>query len=441
MMLRRLSLVLALAMFVVACTGDGGRATTSTGEAPPDTSGSTSTTLAPPSTTSTTSAPPITAPDLSGVEGLNPEARQQLEGLITAAQEIRQLAFIEPPIIRVVTEEELEQLVREDIAENADELPADEALYKVLGLLADSADFETIISDLYGEQVAGFYDGETDELVVPVRDDGFSLIQQGTVIHELVHALTDQHFDFNTEFEAMIEGDRLDQATAYQALIEGDATLAEIQWVQGLTQREIGQFLAESLEIDSSALDGAPRFLVESLIFPYDTGLAFAQSLHSDGGWDSVNDAYELLVELPGSSEQVITPSDYGEDLPMPVPIPEIVIDGYELERTSVWGEQGFRLMLNQGSTVSDVAPAADGWGGDAYHQWFDGENAALMIAYRGDTVDDTDELEAALTTFASESFPADNYVWVGRDADVLYFVAADEAEVGEQIRTTLGLD
>lgn len=440
-MLRRLALLLALVLLTVACNGDGGAATTTTDDAAPGTAGPTSTTSATASTTSTTSAPSITAPDLSGVEGLGPEARQQLEGLITAAQEIRQLAFIEPPTIRVVTEEELEQLVREDIAESAEDLPADEALYKVLGLLADTADFETIISDLYGEQVAGFYDGETDELVVPVRDDGFSLIQQGTVIHELVHALTDQHFDFNTDFEAMIEADRLDQATAYQALIEGDATLAEIQWVQGLTQREIGQFLAESLEIDSSALDGAPRFLVESLIFPYDTGLSFVQSLHSFGGWEAVNDAYELLVELPGSSEQVITPSDYGEDLPISVQVPEIVIDGYELERTSVWGEQGFRLMLNQGSTVSDVAPAADGWGGDAYHQWYDGQNAALLIAYQGDTAGDTDELEAALTTFASESFPSDNYVWVGRSGEMLYFVAADEAVVGEQIRTSLGLD
>lgn len=440
-MLRRLPLLLAFVLLTAACNGASEGATTSTDDAPPGTSGSTSTTAAPSSTTTTTAAPPITAPDLSGIEGLSSEARQQLEGLITAAQEIRQLAFIEPPTIRVVTEEELEQLVREEIAESAEDLPADEALYKVLGLLADSADFETILSDLYGEQVAGFYDGDTDELVVPVRDDGFSLIQQGTVIHELVHALTDQHFDFNTEFEAMIDGDRLDQATAYQALIEGDATLAEIQWVQGLTQREIGQFLAESLEIDSSALDGAPRFLVESLIFPYDTGLSFAQSIHSDGGWEAVNDAYELLVDLPGSSEQVITPADYGEDLPMAVAIPEIVIDGYELERTSVWGEQGFRLMLNQGSTVSDVAPAADGWGGDTYHQWFDGENAALMIAYQGDTADDMDELEAALTTFASESFPSDNYVWVGRDADTLYFVAADETPVGEQIRAILGLD
>jgi hypothetical protein len=163
--------------------------------------------------------PPVTQPDLSGLEGVSEEVRAQLAELINVAQEMRGLPFLTPPVIRIVTEEELEALVRADIEEQSEDFPADEALYKMLGLLSDTVDFEQIVLDLYGEQVAGFYDGDTGEIVVPARDDGFSLIQQGTMVHELVHAITDQHFGFNDIFQAMIDEDRLDQATAYQALI------------------------------------------------------------------------------------------------------------------------------------------------------------------------------------------------------------------------------
>jgi len=444
---RRLSLILTLLLVVaVACNGSADPSTTTSDDGTSSTTVTTvdveTTTTENDVTTTTAEAPPVTEPDLSGLEGVSDEVRAQLEDLIRVAQEIRELPFLEPPVITIVTDEELEALVREDIEEEAEDFPADEALYKMLGLLNEAAEFEQIVLDLYGEQVAGYYDGDTGEIVVPAREDGFSLLQQGTLVHELVHAITDQHFGFNDIFQTMIEEERLDEATAYQALIEGDATLAEVFWVQGLDQREIGEFLAESLEIDTAALDAAPRFLTESLLFPYDSGLAFAQDLYVDSGaWDDVNEAYEIMPGLPASTEQVITPDDYQRDLPAEIALPSVAVGGYELERTSVLGEQGFRILLNQGEGAQGVAAAADGWGGDSYHQWFDGENAAILIAYSGDTQADVDELEDALLGFANENFPEENFVWVEQLDGTLYFIAANETTVGESIRATAGLD
>ncbi|MGH3650149.1 MAG: hypothetical protein ACRDU9_05515 [Acidimicrobiia bacterium] len=436
-------LALALLLVVVACTSDSESTTTSGGDTATTTSVSGSTTTDPDVTTTTTAPPASTTtdPDLSGLEGLSDEVKTQLEDLIRAAQEIRGLPFLTPPDLNVVADEELEAMVLEDIEEESEDLPADEALYKMLGLLAEDADFEQLILDLYGEQVAGFYDGDTGEIVVPAREDGLSVLQQGTIVHELVHALTDQHFSFFPRFKEMIDEERLDEATAYQALMEGDATLAEVLWVQTLSQREIGEFIAESLGIDTSAFDSAPRFLTESLFFPYDTGLGFVQDLYTGGDWSEVNDAYSTLAELPGSSEQVISPDDYTRDLPRTVDIPSVSITGYELERTSVWGEQGFRIMLNQGSGVETLVEAADGWGGDSYHQWFDGENAAMLIVYEGDTPGDVEELEEALLDFALESFPEDHFAWVEVLDGRLFFIAAHEVPVGEQIRAAVGLD
>ena len=444
-MLRRLSRILALMLVIAACTSDAGSTTTSAEGVVTTTSGpdpATTTTAGEGVTTTTSAAVTTTAPDLSDLEGVSEQVRAQLEELIRVAQEIRELPFLTPPVISVVTEDELEARVREDLIEDPEEFAADEALYKTLGLLNEAADFEQLLLDLYGEQVAGFYDGETGEIVVPAREDGFSVLQQGTMVHELVHALTDQHFSFHEAFEAMIDEERLDEASAYQALIEGDATLAEVLWAQNLSQRDLGEFIAESLEVDTESLNSAPRFVRESLLFPYDTGLGFIQELYvGDGGWGEVNEAYDVLAGLPGSTEQVITPDDYGRDLPVAVDIPTVDVAGYELERTSVWGEQGIRLLLNQGEGAETVATAADGWGGDSYHQWFDGENAAVLIVYEGDTQTDLDELEQALLAFAQQDFPEDHFAWVEQRDGNLYFIAADVPETGELIRAAVGLD
>jgi len=441
-MSRRLALVVAVLVVFAACNGED-TSTTTTDPAVTTTTASASTTTSSRDTTTTTAAVvTTTAPDLSDLEGVPDQVRAQLEELIRMAQEIRELPFLTPPRITVVTEEELEARVREDLIEDPEEFAADESLYEMLGLLNEGADFEQLLLDLYGEQVAGFYDGETGEIVVPAREDGFSVLQQGTMVHELVHALTDQHFSFHDVFQAMIDEDRLDEAAAYQALIEGDATLAEVLWAQTLTQQELGEFIAESLEVDTEALNSAPRFVRESLIFPYDTGLGFTQQLYVEaGGWAEVGAAYDELAGLPGSSEQVITPDDYRRDLPMEVDIPDVELAGYDLVRTSVWGEQGFRLLLNQGEGVDTMATAADGWGGDSYHQWFDGENSAVLIVYEGDTPTDVAELERALVAFAEQDFPEDHFAWVDQADGNLYFIASTVPETGEQIRAVVGLD
>jgi hypothetical protein len=429
------SLIVVLA--VAACQGGSGVGTTAT---PPNTSVAPSTTTTPPSSTTTsTPGPQATPPDLSGLEGLSPEARQQLEELIVTAEELRELVFIAPPTITVVSDEELEARVRQSIEEDIEDFPADEGLYKLLGLLDPQADLLTMLLDLYGEQVAGFYDGDTREIVVPSHEGGLSVLQRGTLVHELVHALTDQHFEFDGIFDEMIDEERLDQASAYQALIEGDAVLAEVLWVRGLTQRELGEFVAESLEADTTALEGVPQFIQDSLLFPYDAGLAFTETLYGSGGWSAVNEAYSQFPGLPPSTEQVITPEDYRRDLPVEVDITPVALEGYELERTSTWGELGFRVMIDQVLGESAGDPAADGWGGDAYHQWFDGENAALLLVFRADTEADLEELEGALIAYEESAVAEEAYGLVAVRDGSLFFILADEVEAGEQITQTLG--
>ena len=75
----------------------------------------------------------------------------------------------------------------------------------------------------------------------------------------------------------------------FDGLIEGDASQAEYMYLFSLDQRELGELMAEALDIDTSALDAAPEFIQDSLIFPYDSGLGFVQRLHESGGWNAVS--------------------------------------------------------------------------------------------------------------------------------------------------------
>lgn len=437
-MLRRLTLLIALIFVVAACAP-----TTSTGTDDTTPTQSTSVEGSTPSTddsgttgeTTTTTPPEPTWTELPGIENLPQEVQDELLALVRTTEELRELVFVEAPLITIVTDDELEARVRGLIEEESGDFPADEALYKLLGLLDSDVDLESLLTDLYGEQVAGYYDGDTGELVVPMRSGGFSIVEKSTMIHELTHSLTDQHFRFDPIISQMFDEERLDQASSYQGLVEGDATFTELIYLQGLSQRELGEFFAEAMDVDTSTLDAAPQFVQDSLLFPYDSGLEFVQALHKVGDWQTVNDAYGTMPGLPGSTEQVITPSDYQRDLPIDVLVDSITIPGYDLERESVWGEFGFRIMIDQILGERTGLRAADGWGGDTYFQWFDGTNAAILLVYEGDTEQDLEEMKRALVDYARTAVAEEDFVWVEAFDNQLAFIAADETTVGETLR------
>jgi hypothetical protein len=95
--------------------------------------------------------------------------------------------------------------------------------------------------------------------------------------------------------------------------------------------------------------------------------------------------------------------------------------------------------MLDQVLGEEVGVDAADGWAGDYYAQWFDGQNAAVLIVVQGDTDRDTEELRSALLDFATTAVAEEDWVWVEVFEDRLAFIAADQPEVGESILASVG--
>ena len=432
-----LLLVVAALVGLSACTSSGGT-TTSGGSQPtsaPETT-SVETTSIPTETTATTLPP--------GTEELPEEVRAQLAELIDQTEQVRGIKFLEQPKVIVVTKDELAARVREQLAEDLEDLPADQALYDLLGLIEDGTDLAALYSDLYSEQVAGYYDGEVGELVVPISEEGFSPTQKATLVHELTHALTDQHFGFHSRYMDMIDGDRFDEAAAYQALIEGDAVLSEFLYLRTLTAEEQGEFFAEAFDITTDVFDAAPQFIQDALVFPYDSGFIFVDRLHTGEGFEAIADAY---LEPPLSTEQIIKPTMFPDEEPLSPASPNLNFDGYELAYRSSWGELGFSLMLDQVLSDSESQTASDGWGGDSYELLFNGTDVIFALHYQGDSVGDAQELGAALRSYVTaamdvgESQPfADGTshrggddAWVLVEGADVYFVVVSDGEIFEE--------
>ena len=186
--------------------------------------------------------------------------RAELGGLMVEAEQVRGLPFIATPTVVILDEAEFTQRVSDLFSEDLDqeELAVDSNFYSMLGMLEPGTDLYRLLVDLYTEQVVGFYDRDAEEMVVPAAPDGFTALQKITVLHELVHALTDQHFDFHDEWEVLIDDGNGDDFSALQALIEGDATRAQFVYIEGMSPIEAVQAATEALLYDSSVIDSVP---------------------------------------------------------------------------------------------------------------------------------------------------------------------------------------
>jgi hypothetical protein len=262
-------------------------------------------------------------------------------------------------------------------------------VYAALGLLAPDLDVRALLLRLMGEQVVGYYDAEAKHLVV--RDDVMLAFARGddanaeegsdlseariVLVHELVHALQDQHLKLSEHIKA--ERDT-DADNAFHALVEGDATLAMIGYALEREQIPLASLTSNpakvkifSEQVQRSPLAGteleqAPAIVRVPLLSAYVDGLAFCASLHGAGGFAAIDRAH---AQPPVSSEQVLHPerfahADMPETLALPE-LPELAAAGYELVREDTLGELEIGVYFGQGSREVDAKRAADGWDGD----------------------------------------------------------------------------
>ena len=352
----------------------------------------------------------------------------------TQVIEIRGLSMRTPIQRTLITMGELEQIVINEFFADYTEQDArlDSLIFSALGVLPEGFDLKGFYQDLYSEQIAGFYDEETQEIYV-VQGESFDGSEKLTYSHEFTHVLQDQIYGFEEQLGLNDDAceDDSERCAAVQALIEGDASLTEVLWFQTYATRKDYEDLLETFDqLESPVLDSAPPFIAADLMFPYEKGLNFVQYLYDMGGFEFVDQAY---LNLPLSTEQILHPDQYPADKPQRVFLPdltEVLGEGWSRYDQNVMGEWSLFLILNlpydEAFALSErrAEDAAAGWGGDAYAFYLNEntDEVTFVLDSVWDTSKDANEFADAFVRYAdrrweeSEVRILDQLTWTGSE-------------------------
>jgi hypothetical protein len=248
-------------------------------------------------------------------------------------------------------------------------------------------------NDLNDSGTLAYYDNSTGRITV--RGTEMTLDLEVTLVHELTHALQDQHFDLGRlrAFETTGE------STGFRAVVEGDASLVEERFVATLDDADLEEYestLAE--QIEEVPFDDIPSILTASFGAPYALGTPLVGIVEADGGWDAVN---EMLETPPTSEVELLDPVVYLEGFDVvEVELPDADED-VEVVDESDFGAIGLYLMLATRMDALAAFDAANGWVGDAYRTERDGGVLCASIATEGADADSSDLIEEALEVWA----------------------------------------
>lgn len=221
-----------------------------------------------------------------------------------------------------ITREKLKEFLKTRIDETVkpEELRIEELTLKLFGFVPENYNLKDSTVSLLTEQAAAFYDYRKKKMFL--LESAPDISQRFVLIHELAHALADQHF----QLERFIrQGKNDDSATARMAVMEGQA-----QWLMyELMSKKAGQSLRKDpgmvrMFINASSgglsqypeLNGAPLYIRESLLFPYTRGLMFQQAVVERMGDQGFA---EVFRRPPTSTRQILHPDLYFEKAKSPV--------------------------------------------------------------------------------------------------------------------------
>ena len=179
--------------------------------------------------------------------------------------------------------------------------------------------------ELYEAQVLAFYDPQAHTYYsirqLPKLPEGAAqlvdpkTLEETVMVHELMHAMQDQHFSLASREKALRRD--TDASLAYHAVLEGEAILvmmAHMLAKSGVSLDEVVKdeamlaMLGNATQAESMIDPSTPRYFVEMLKFPYLEGLKFVSAAYRRGGWDAID---RIHANPPRSTREVLNPDEY----------------------------------------------------------------------------------------------------------------------------------
>ena len=297
--------------------------------------------------------------------------RKALEELVAKASPIvekaRGLAFkSKVPVAPVTTDAFVERYMRDFtkyLGGEAKVAPASRLLSK-LRFLPEGGDLRALLGEFLKGNVAANYDPETKGVsFLPGIQRTLQLM-----VHELTHALDDQHFDMKTTVDAF--AGNLDRALAFGMLAEGNAQSVEMRFVtgggSGKQDLKVMRDFADSMgdAILRRRFGDTPPAIALAFKSQYTEGIVFAETLRrTEKGEEAIHAAFR---KPPASTEQGLHPEKYlAGEAPVAITFGALPPGGKVLFDTTL-GELGTRIaLLASGVAKPEANSVAAGWGGD----------------------------------------------------------------------------
>ncbi|RME02530.1 MAG: hypothetical protein D6805_09605 [Planctomycetota bacterium] len=333
---------------------------------------------------------------------------KQLQPLKQQVQQIRKLPFKQNVAVGVKNKNQLAKYMLQQL--NIALPPAKARnlaiALRAFGLIEHKTNLRQVLVQFYKHNTGGFYDPTTKKLFI-IQESTHSR-GSAVILHELTHALQDQHFNLYPLQRFFQNND--DQSAALSALVEGDATFTMFYPRIGhnlAAQKNLTRTFQLSAELGKEfnpATKNVPAIIQDTILFNYSQGLRFAIALHKKGGYRQINQAFR---DPPASTEQILHPEKYlaaKRDEPVVVKLPPLRAffppkKGWRRVLKNTMGELGIQILLREhlaykklkklgplwrlarkytllrglGRTAMKlwtrkrISQAAAGWGGDQY--------------------------------------------------------------------------
>jgi hypothetical protein len=351
---------------------------------------------------------------VSDAEGAGPIADPaQLRRVEAQTAKIRHLPFLKTVPADVMTVAELRAWFDRFADARRAELERDDRFFHRVGLLPPTVSTAEAYKGFIADFVGGVYDDGRERMILVSDYAWWAKAQQDLVgaitgidwayelflVHELNHALQDQHFGLGEMLRGGVYDDNDDAAFVRKTLLESEANVVGMSHFLGMdldrlaTRKLFFLFLRYNNLLNGPillALAGrTPSFFARQALSQYELGLTFVERKLDEGGMDELSRAYVRKPgergSLPESTEQLMWPRKMrAGSVDRPIPIariegPLITMPEAGLLSTNVFGALAFRHWFETVRGPLEAATVADGWGGDRW-DLFDDAGASVLL-------------------------------------------------------------
>jgi len=292
---------------------------------------------------------------------------------------------------------------------------------RALGLVGPDFDFNAASNALDAQGVVGYYDQDKKKMVIRgenLDDTGVRV----SIVHELTHALQDQHFDL-TKLQNATQSSGADFALT--TLVEGDAVWVEDAYVATLPRAEQDAYRAAIVSsaggpaITSGATPevGSPAHVSPILDHffsaPYDLGYWFVDYLRThqprgrgaDGSGGGSSRALDRAFRHPPpSDEQVLDPVAFlGHEQPKAPRPPQLEAGETKRGSADELGVLSLYFLLASRLDPRTALAAVTGWKGDTYVGFTRDDQPCIRGAIATDDPREAKEMASALEQWAAK--------------------------------------